>query len=67
MIIGFIKIILILWIASTAYHWYKQVTAGKTRPHPPVDSAPQNPGTIHSGRIVDAEFEEMDSETTRDR
>lgn len=60
--LGLLKIILIIWIASTVYRWYKRVTAGRERQNPAAEPMkPENPGTVHSGRIEDAEFEEMDN------
>ena len=62
MLIGIIKIILLWWIITVAVGWYRRIQAEKAdRP-----SVTQNEGNeipkdrVYSGKIEDAEFEDID-------
>ena len=66
--ISFIKVVLILWIAATVYRWYKKSIANRAeRKRTAEQYSPSNPRVPHSGRIVDADFEEMDGDTGKGR
>ena len=66
--IGFIKIMLFLWIAATVVRWYKRSVSSRAERRQTAEhhaaSAHRAP---HSGRIVDADFEEMDGDTGKSR
>ncbi len=55
---GFIKAILIIWIAIVVVRWYNRFNAEKR--HDVSDTPRTTPPVEHSGRIVDAEFEDLD-------
>ena len=66
--IGFIKVILVLWIASTVYRWYKRSVSNRAeRKQAAEHHAASQPRMPHSGPIVDADFEEMDGDTGKGR
>lgn len=66
--IGLIKIALFLWIAATVYGWYKRSVASRAeRRRAAEHHSASNPRVPHSGRIVDAEFEDMDGDTGKGR
>lgn len=66
--IGFIKIVLFLWIAATVYRWYKKsVSSRAERKQAAARHSDSSPRVPHSGNIVDADFEEMDGDTGKSR
>jgi hypothetical protein len=66
--IGFIKIALFLWIASTVYRWYKKSVLNRAERRQAAEyHSASNPRVPPSGRIEDADFEEMDGDTGKSR
>jgi hypothetical protein len=63
-VIGYlIEIALIWWILSSVFKWMaKQSSPQNNGNNPPPQNAPEETATttVHSGRIEDADFEELD-------
>lgn len=68
MVIGFVKVVLMLWIASTVYRWYRRITAERRETGATPDPAARSgAGPMHAGHIEDADFEEIDGGPDRNR
>ncbi len=67
-IIVIIKVALIIWISFTVYRWYQRLTEnGKGSGAAAEATMGRETGPVHTGRIEDAEFEEMDGGPDRNR
>jgi hypothetical protein len=63
-LIGLLKIILLWWIITVVVTWYRRMKAEKSgrQEVPPREDSPGPGGRIYSGKIEDAEYEDIDDQ-----
>ncbi|MDP2983517.1 MAG: hypothetical protein Q8O92_09350 [Candidatus Latescibacter sp.] len=60
--ISLLKLILLWWIISVVVRWYRRMQAERAgrQEVPPQDDHPGTSDRVYSGKIEDAEFEDID-------